>query len=139
MDHPIIINAFANAKLRTARGQEPTVYIIFKRPSIFYKYTYRILTGTWREVSVAVENAYRAMHAEKQEKHFDRGDQNNLLDTPFDTWCCGECKLFTCDDKTHVKCGSNWITIEHESKIELETYLNNIKHTGNLSYSIEYM
>jgi len=139
MEHPIIKIAFANAALRTARGQEPTVYIIFKRPNIFYKDTYRILTGTLAEVSVAVENAYTAMRAEKQEEHFDRGDQNNLLDSPFDTWCCGECTLFRCDDKTDVKCGSNWIAIEHESKIELETYLNNIKHTGNLSYSIEYM
>ena len=145
MDHPSIVNAFANAKQRTPEGEEPIIYISFKRPSIFYKDTYCILKGTWAEVVVAVENAYMEVNEAKQEKYFDRGDHNNLLDTPFDTWCCGECKLFSCqdktncDDKTKLKCGSNWITTEHHSKTELETYLNNIKLGYYPTYSIEYM
>jgi hypothetical protein len=140
MDHPIIENAFANAKQRTAEGDEPIIYISFKRPNMFYKDTYCILTGTWAEVVVAVENAYMEVNEAKQEQHFDRGDHNNLLDTPFDTWCCGECKLFSCDDKTQLKCGSNWIVTEHDSHAALETYIRQIT-AGDYypRYCIEYM
>ena len=151
MDHPFIVNAFANAKQRTAEGQAPIVYLSFKRSGIFYKDTYCILTGTWAEVVVAIENAYTEVNKAKQEEHFCRGDHNNLLDTPFDTWCSGKCKRFSCDDQTqcdgqtqcddqtHIKCGSNWLCTEHDSKTELEEYLNNIKLGYYPSYSIEYM
>jgi len=139
MDHPIIVNAFDNAKQRTTEGEEPIVYISFKRENIFYKDTYCILTGTWAEVVVAIENAYMEVNEAKKEEKFDRGDHNNLLDTPFDTWCCGECKLFSCDDKTFIKCGSNWKATEHASKAELEAYIQQIKPGYYPTYCIEYM
>ena len=146
MDHPSIVTAFANAKQRTAKGEEPIIYISFKRPNIFYKDTYCILKGTWAEVAVAVENAYMEVNEAKQEKYFVRGDHNNLLDTPFDTWCCGECKLFSCqgktkcDDNTTLKCGSNWISTEHESNAALDTYIRQIVPGDHyLRYCIEYM
>jgi hypothetical protein len=145
MEHPSIITAFANAKQRTAAGQEPSIYISFKRLNIFYKDTYCILTGTWAEVCVAVEHAYMKVNEEKQEEYFVRGDHNNLLDTPFDTWCSGECKLFSCQDKlkcddtTLVKCGSNWLTTEHDSKAALDTYIQQITPGHFQNYCIEYM
>ena len=145
MEHPFIVTAFANAKQRTTEGEEPIIYISFKRPNIFYKDTYCILKGTWTEVCVAVENAYMEFNKSKQDEYFDRGDHNNLIDTPFDTWCCGDCKIFRCDnktqceDKTLVKCGSNWISTEHKTKAELDTYIQQITPGYYPKYCIEYM
>jgi len=139
MEHPSIVTAFANAKQRTAEGQEPSIYISFKRPNIFYKDTYCILTGTWAEVCVAVENAYIEVNKAKQIEYFDRGEHNNLLDTPFDTWCSDECKLCSCQDKTKLKCVSNWLTTEHDSKAALDTYIQQITPGHFQNYCIKYM
>ena len=140
MNTSIIVNAFANAERRVTDGQEPVIYVSFKRSSIFYKDTYCILVGTRKEVDLAIANAYKTVNAAKQEENFDLGDHNNLLDTPFDTWCCGDCMEKTnCDNNTSVKCGSNWDAIEHASQADLDDYINNIKPGYYPMYSIEYM
>lgn len=148
MDHPIIVNAFANAKQRasTEEEQEPIIYMSFKRTGVFYKDTYCILTGTWSQVDTAIQNAYRAINAEKEEEDFERGDHNTLLDTPFETWCCGECKFLNCDDKTvcdertKVKCGSHWVPTEHKSIDDLKAYIDSIHRCESYrNYCIEYI
>jgi hypothetical protein len=157
MDHPIIVNAFENARERN-KMQEPKIYIICKRADIFYKDTYCILMGTWSEVNAAIQNAYKVVAEEKQEYGFNRGDHNELLDTPFDTWCCNECTISAkcdditkcdyitkcdditkCEDKTAVKCGSHWTFSEYTSQAELEAYLGDIKPGNYSNYCIEYM
>jgi len=140
MNTPIIVNAFANAKKRSAEDQDPVIYMTFKRSGIFYKDTYCILIGTWSEVALAIENAYTTLVLTQQEEHFDRGDHNNLADTPLDTWCCGDCiEQTNCDNNTIVKCGSNWDATEHASNADLDDYINSIKPGYYPEYSIEYM
>ena len=165
MDHPIIVNAFANAKTRVSSEKEeeaPIIYMSFKRTGVFYKDTYWILTGTWNQVDTAIQKAYKAISGEKQDEHFERGDHNTLLDTPFDTWCCGECKFLNCDDKTvcglktvcececeektacdektKVKCGSHWVPTEHNSMDDLKAYIDSIhRRESYRNYCIEYM
>jgi hypothetical protein len=142
MDHPTIVNAFANAKKRMPNN--PMIYMSFKRTGIFYKDTYCILTGTWDDVDDAIQKNYKEISEEKEEDYFDRGDHNNLLDTPFDTWCCGECTFLNCDDKpvcdekTNVKCGSHWVSTEYKSKGDLQQFIDGINRGYN-DYSIEYM
>ena len=151
MEHPVIVNAFANAQqsdqTSNSDSKEPSIYMSFHRPNIFYKDTYWILTGTRKEVAGKIQNAYADLNAERQEPYFERGDQNNLVDTPFDTWCSGICNhiqcddhtVVKCDDHTVVKCGSHWIATEHQSKEELDAYVCNIQLGYFPRYSIEYM
>lgn len=136
MDHPTIITAFANAATRN----EENIYITFKRKDLFYKDTYLILKGNKEEVEVSIENAYYDVNEERYSAP--RADYNDLLDTPFDTWCCGAClcdNIRRCNNNQRVKCGSQWTHIEHETEASQNEYINNIKPGYYPSFTVEYM
>jgi len=136
MDHPTIILAFENA----ANKNEENIYITFKRNGIFYKDTYLILKGNKMKVEEAIEKLYYDVNEERYNSP--RADHIDLLDTPFDSWCCGACicdDVQRCDDNQRIKCGSQWTHIEHDSEEEQEDYINNIKPGYYPNYTVEYM
>jgi hypothetical protein len=130
MDNPTIQTAFKNA----AERNEEYIYITFKRKDLFYKDTYLILTGNEERVEKAISALYYNINEERYSAP--RADHNDLLDTPFDSWCSGVCGLKRCTDNQSIKCGSLWTHIEHKSEEEQKEYVNNIK-SGY--YTVEYM
>lgn len=136
MDHPTIIAAFKHAEERNT----DKIYIIFKRDSIFYKDSYLILNGNKEYVKQAIENAYYEVNEERYSAP--RSDHIELLDTPFDTWCCGACicnNIQRCTGGQRIKCGSQWTHIEHATEEEQVEYINNIKPGYYPSFTVEYM
>jgi len=133
MDHPTIKNAFENAKGRN----ESNIYISFKRSNIFYKDTYLILKGNKEKVAQAIANLYYDVNEERYSAP--RADHIDLLDTPFDSWCSGECILERCNDEQSVKCGSQWTHIEHETEEEQLEYIQNIKPGYYPTFSVDYI
>ncbi len=136
MYHPTILRAFENA---TKRNEE-NIYITFKRDGIFYKDTYLILKGNKEEVETAIANAYYDVN--EQRYNAPRADHIDLLDTPFDSWCCGACicnNIQRCNDEQRVKCGSQWTRVEHETEEEQKEYINNIQSGYYPNYTVEYM
>ena len=100
MNHQSIVTAFKNASRRGSTN----IYLVYKRENQFYKDTYCILTGNRSDVNKAIINTYKEAAEEKRDNA--RGDHNNLLDTPFDTWCCGACicnNIQRCDDGQPIK------------------------------------
>jgi hypothetical protein len=136
MEHPTIVTAFKNA---TERGSAE-IYLVFKRDNAFYKDTYYILLGNKEQVEQSIINAYKEVAEEKRE--YPRADHNNILDTPFDTWCCGACicnNLQRCKDDQDIKCGSQWTHIEHASVEELNNYISTIRPEYYSRFTVEYM
>ena len=133
MNHPTIITAFKNAATRN----KSKIYITFKRDEIFYKDTYLILQGNKQDVEKAIENLYYDVNEERYSGP--RADHSELLDTPFDTWCCGACILERCNGEQRIKCGSQWTHIEHETEEEQMEYVKNIKPGCYPTYTVEYM
>jgi hypothetical protein len=146
MDHPIIVKAFANAKERQCKNKEVKIYISFKRTGNFYLDTYCILIGTWAEVNVAIQNTFKIVDQDEKEYALQHDYYKEILDTPFDTWGCSECKFLHCDDKIQldnklnsVNYDSLWSCTEHNSQEDLDLYLSNIQQGYYNNYSIEYI
>ena len=136
MDHPTIIAAFNHAEERNM----DKIFLTFKRDSIFYKDSYLILNGNKEYVKQAIENAYYDVNEERYSAS--RSDHIELLDTPFDTWCCGACicnNIQRCTGDQRIKCGSQWTHIEHETEEEQVEYINNIKQGYYPIFTVEYM
>ena len=136
MDHPTIINAFVNS----SRRNESKIYITFKRDGIFYKDTYLILQGNKEEVEEAISNLYYDVNEERYGAP--RADHNDLLDTPFDSWCCGACicnNIQRCNGEQKIKCGSQWTHFVHETEEDQLEYVKNIKPGYYPTYTVEYI
>jgi hypothetical protein len=136
MDHPSIVTAFKNAKERNM----DKIFLTFKRESILYKDSYLILKGNKDYVRQAIENEYYNVNEERYSGI--RSDHINLLDTPFDTWCCGACicdNIQRCADGQRLKCGSQWTHIEHASEEEQMEFINNITPGYYPIFTVEYM
>jgi len=136
MEHPIIVTAFENAVKRN----DDKIYITFKRIDIFYKDTYCVLSGNKEYVKTAIENAYYDVNEERYSAP--RADHVHLLDTPFDSWCCGACicdNIQRCTDEQLIKCGSHWTHIEHAAAEEQAEYIRNITPGYYPQFSIEIM
>jgi hypothetical protein len=133
MNHPSIVNAFKNAFER----KSDKIYMSFKRENLFYKDTYYILIGDRSQVECAIKKLYREVEEEKRD--FYRADNNNVLDTPFDTWCDGGCICYNIQCGADLKCGTHWTHDEHANLEELNMYISNI-HAGYYpNYTVEYM
>ena len=136
MNHPSIVAAFKHAEERNT----DKIFLTFKRDSIFYKDSYLILNGDKEYVKKAIENAYYDVNEERYSSP--RADHIALLDTPFDTWCCGACicnNIQRCTGDQRIKCGSQWTHIEHATEEEQVEYINNIKPGYYPSFTVEYM
>lgn len=136
MEHPIIIKAFENAKLRG----ESIVYLTFKRKDLFYKDSYYNLVGTKEEVEEKIKKMY--LDVEKEKLDCPRADGIEDLDTPFDSWCNETCiykRMRTCDINTRVKCVSYWTHVEHTSLKELNDYVNTITRGEYPQFTVDYM
>jgi len=135
MDHPMIVTAFVNALQR----KDDNIYMTFERKDIFYKDTYCILSGNQAYVQEAIQNAYFDVKEERDS--CPRADHNNLLDTPFDSWCSGACmcdNIRRCADAQVVKCGSRWTYVEHDSLEDQLAYIRTITpgYYGNVAIEI---
>ena len=91
---------------------EYKAYFIFLRKDIYYKDTYYMFSGT--------QSAFKkSITALKKEAHA-RSREDELLDTPVDTWCNIEhlpddpC----CPDANGHRCSSHWINYMSGSKEE---------------------
>jgi len=62
------------------------LYILFKRPNVFYKDTYLVFVGTLDELNAAMQD----MAAQVLSPHA-RGDHDHLDDTPLNTFCDKTC------------------------------------------------
>lgn len=136
MEHPVIIKAFSNAKLRG----DSVIYITFKRKDIFYKDSYYILIGNKEEVEEKIKKMY--LEVEKEKRLYNKADGIEDLDTPFDSWCNENCiykRMRTCDNLSPVKCASHWTHNEHNSKEELHDYISKIKPGTYPNYSVDFM
>ena len=63
----------------------------FTRLGIFYKNTHYIFLGTKKELEKAFNKMRLEIEEEKKDKNFSRGNHNNLLDMPLDTFCSDNC------------------------------------------------
>ena len=136
MDHPTIVAAFKHAEERNT----DKIFLTFKRDSIFYKDSYLILKGDKEYIKQAIENAYYDVNEERYSSP--RADHIELLDTPFDTWCCGACicnNIQRCTGEQRIKCGSLWTHIEHATEEEQIKYINNINPGYYPIFTVEYM
>jgi len=135
MDHPVISKAFEQNI--SGNGK---IYLIFKREGLFYKDSYYILTGTREEVELKIKMAYEDVESEKRD--YPLADNNELLDTPFDSWCNESCiykRMPCCDNNTLVKCATNWTHTEHTSDDDLNAFVENIKPGYYAHYTVEYL
>ena len=74
------------------KENENTIFNMrFTRLGIFYKNTHYIFLGTKKELEKVFDKMRLEIEEEKKEKYFDRGDHNNLLDMPLDTFCTDDC------------------------------------------------
>jgi hypothetical protein len=127
MDHPTIMNAFLLAR------ESNRIYVTFKRENMFYKDSYYILVGDKEQVSLAIQKMYKDV--EEEIRDFPRADHNNLLDTPFDTWCNRGC----CTEDTIIKCSSQWTHLIHNSQEDMDNYILNIKPGYYPRVTVEHM
>jgi hypothetical protein len=74
------------------KEKENTIFNMrFTRLGIFYKNTHYIFLGTKKELENVFDKMRLEIEEEKKEKYFNRGDHNNLLDMPLDTFCTDDC------------------------------------------------
>ena len=114
--------------------KQPTVHLRFTRPSIFYKNTHYIFSGTKTELQRAFQNMRDNIDATKKEDNFGRADHDDLLDMPLDVFCNSLCE---CQSRTasedNYNC-SHWSLHSYDSKENLKTKVEelellNISHT----------
>jgi hypothetical protein len=109
---------------------EPIVHMCFSRSAIFYKNTHYVFSGTKKDLTFAFDKMQQEINEAKQEPYFNRGEYNELLDTPLDTFCSDKCYCHTDTvtgaDKTNYRC-SHWALQAFDTDEELEENLQAIK------------
>ena len=114
------------------------IYMIFQRLSICYKDIYYILIGNKDQVAKAIEKCYEKTEQNKKEDW--DSDEIKALETPFDTYCSGHCKMVghkKCDhhDKKKDKCSTDWFHHELISQNEIDDYIKTIPSKLDHPYS----
>lgn len=105
---------------------EKKVYMCFTRPGIFYKNTHYMFSGTKAELQIAFNKLQTDIEEEKKEPYFGRGDHDDLLDTPINTFCSNLCHCIDDIDKTsNYKC-SHWELVSFQTQKELDHYVRDI-------------
>jgi hypothetical protein len=99
--------------------KQPIVFLRFTRPSIFYKNTHYIFIGTQLALQRAFQYMRDDIEAIKKEDNFGRGDHDNLLDMPLDTFCNALCECLSRTAPSDNYNCSHWNLYRYDSEEEL--------------------
>lgn len=131
-DHRWFANKFAEVELLPWLKPiciplpEKIMHMCFTRPGIFYKNTHYLFSGTKSELQVAFTKLQTDIEEEKKEPYFGRGDHDDLLDMPLDTFCNNLCHCHNDIDKTsNYKC-SQWELMNFHNQEELDNHIKAI-------------
>jgi len=116
------------------KENENTIFNMrFTRLGIFYKNTHYIFLGTKKELEKVFNKMRLEIEEEKKDKYFDRGDHNNLLDMPLDTFCTDNCGCENDDNlynEENYIC-SNWNLYNYETYEKMLQDIEIIKNKNN--------
>ena len=126
MDHSSIKYAFENAS-GIQKTDNPIIYMVFQRLTLCLKDIYYILVGNAEQVKKAIEKCDE--QTKKNRKEDWDTDEIKVLDTPFDTYCGGHCKIIglnKCKLENKNKCCGDWIQHELKSQNEIDEFIKTI-------------
>ena len=109
---------------------EKKVYMSFTRSTVFCKNTHYIFSGTKTRLRSAFDKLRQEIDEIKNDSDFGSGDQDDLLDTPLDTFCDDLCHCESEIDKTSNYDCSQWNLRAFASENELEDYAKVIAMQG---------
>ena len=125
--------------------KENTIFNMrFTRLGIFYKNTHYIFLGTKKELEKVFDKMRLEIEEEKKENYFGRGDHDNLLDMPLDTFCSTHCACENNDNDNHNNednyiC-SQWDLYNYETYEKMLQDIEIIKNEKDNGYNeIKYL
>ena len=114
----------------------PVVYMRFFCPDIFYRNRHYIFSGNKTALAKAFQLERDAIDSDKSEPYFGRGDHDDLLDMPLDTFCNELCEcLNRTEPSANYNC-SHWRLHSFNSHDELQ---EDIRKLEVLNQSPTYM
>jgi hypothetical protein len=114
---------------------KPIVYMRFFCPDIFYRNRHYIFSGTKIHLQKAFQLERDNIDFDKSDPHFGRGDHDNLLDMPLDTFCNAFCEcLIRTEQHSNYNC-SHWSLHSFNSQEEMQ---QDIRELELLNRSPEY-
>ena len=114
---------------------KPIVHMRFFCPDIFYRNRHYIFSGTKTHLQKAFQLERDNIDFDKSDPHFGRGDHDNLLDMPLDTFCNAFCEcLIRTEPHSNYNC-SHWSLNSFNSQEELQ---KDIRELELLNKSPEY-
>lgn len=103
------------------------VFMKFTRPAIFYQNTHYIFIGTKEELAHHFQCQRNEIDAIKKEIGFGRGDHDDLMDMPLDTFCNNLCDCIRrTEPDANYNC-SHWNLYSYESDEELNKHVKEIE------------
>ena len=121
-----LLNIYLCILVENQKETEPTVYMRFTRKGIFYKNTHYFFAGTKHNLENFISKERECIETAKKEIGFGRGDHDNLLDTPLDTFCDKYCDCEEYPLMEDYKC-SHWELYSYETKEQLLLHMNRVK------------
>jgi len=113
----------------------PTVYLRFTCPDIFYQNRHYLFSGTKAELERAFHDMRSDIDATKKDPYFGRGDHDELLDMPLDTFCNSLCEcLIRTAPNDNYNC-SHWNLHSYDSEDDLK---KQVKELEKLNMSPDY-
>ncbi len=125
----LFIFMFVTPTIFIITKKENNLYMRFTRPGIFYKNTHYIFSGTKAELKKAFERLKHEVEDIKKEYGFGRGDHDNLLDIPLDTFCNNHCHC-NVDPIENYYC-SHWELHSYETHEDLLAEVKRIEKGEN--------
>ena len=114
---------------------KPIVHMLFFCPDIFYRNRHYIFSGTKTQLQKAFQLERDNIDFDKSDPHYGRGDHDDLLDMPLDTFCNAFCEcLIRTEPHSNYYC-SHWRLHSFNTEYELQ---QNIKELELLNRSPEY-
>jgi hypothetical protein len=109
-----------------------TVHMRFTCPDIFYRNRHYIFSGTQTELQKAFQYMRDDIDDTKKDPYFGRGDHDDLLDMPLDTFCNSlcECTKRTASNENY-NC-SHWNLHSYESLKELKKQVAELEQLNSL-------
>jgi hypothetical protein len=82
-----------------------------------------LFSGTKSELQLAFNKLQEDIEEKKKEPYFGRGDHDDLLDMPLDTFCSNLCHCYNDIDKTSNYNCSQWELLSFPNQEELDDYI----------------
>jgi hypothetical protein len=103
------------------------VNMLIMRSGIFYKDTLLVFQCNYAYMLKIFERQYKMLLEDRARFGFGRGDHDDLLDHPLDTFCNNSC----CQLSTLVKCSSVWMILDFPKKEDMLRIVE--QHVGSIS------